>query len=420
MAADTRAVVSRTSLDVSDLDANTKAQQLMKHATGAAGGLFPQSMTLPQAVQIARLSIGYNLDPFAEELILYQGKPYLTIKGAMRLANVNPAYEGVECQPATDAERQAFRCREDEHLWVARVYRRDRRVPIVGYGRAGGASDKNPVSNTYAQEMAQKRAKHRALRDAFSLPLDSYEDVSDAPRLSGEIIEGEVVELADVQPMRPSVDDAPADDSGGEAIEAGVTSNWGPAIIPGADEAPARASHGQIQNIKILMRGAQMKNEEYRQLLSDCFGVTSSKDLTQGQAAAFAEVVAAEIQALHAKGKAPRAIGPEEYARIKAHLASWHEDALSPEAIKARQAERAAAKAATQAQGESPLTDDERAAYTSAMMDAADLSLDLTPFETTDETTTAQFRVINSKLQAAVVAATPRTDVNMTTGEIPF
>ena len=408
MAADTRAVVSRTSLDVSDIDANSKAQQLMKHATGAAGGLFPQSMTLPQAVQIARLSIGYNLDPFAEELILYQGKPYLTIKGAMRLANVHPAYEGVECQPATDSERKAFRCREDEHLWVARVYRRDRRVPIVGYGRAGGAGDKNPVSNTYAQEMAQKRAKHRALRDAFSLPLDSYEDVSDDMPRNGPIIEGEVVDLDGAEEMPLA-----------EPLIAVVIDGVAREIIDAPDAAPPQATAGQISNIKILQRGAQMDDAEYRELLQDCFGVSTSKELTQGQAAAFAEVVAAEIQALHAKGKTPRAIGPEEYARIKAHLASWHEDALSPEAITSRQAERAAAKAATQAPAEPPLTDDERADYANSMMTAADRGLDLTPFETAANTSPAQVRSILAKLTAALAVA-PRTDVDRATGEIPF
>lgn len=237
------------------------AGQLMKHAQ-AGGPMFPKDLSPAQATLMARLSIAYGLDPIAGELTLYQGRPYVTIDGRVRVANAHYAFDGIECVPASDEERKSFRAADDEHLWVARVWRKDRQFPFVGYGRSAGRSDKNPVSQTYAQEMAQKRAKHRALRDAFSLPLPGREEADDT------------------SPGRPSVQvyDAPA----GEIVDAGSFVDL---------DATNTITPEQIKAIHTVTEKLKWSDDEYRDVLRHTYAVESSKDLLEGQAASILEML---------------------------------------------------------------------------------------------------------------------------------
>lgn len=274
----------QTALQVDAKEAESFAGQLMKHAQ-AGGPLFPKDMTQSQAVQMARLSLAYGLDPIAGELILYQGRPYVTIDGRVRKAQENAAYDGLECNPATDDERKAFRCGEDEHLWIARVWRKDRRLPFVGYGRAAGKGDRNPVSQTYAQEMAQKRAKARALRDAFAMPLPSYEDDAPdnasrrdfPPHRTGPVIEGESRVI----------------DADGVIVSEGEPDESGPTA-------------SQIKKIHTLVGRLGWTDADYRVLLRDAFAVGSSKDLPMGQAAALSECLEALVARSEEEGRAVR------------------------------------------------------------------------------------------------------------------
>ena len=270
-----RAITVRTTLDIDDGAATKRTAQLMKHR----GGLFPTDMTEAQAAIMARLSLLYELDPLMDELILYQGKPYLTLKGALRVAIRDDRFRGIECVPATPAERDAFRVRDDEQLWVARVHRAGWDVPIVGYGRAS-ASDDQPVARRWTAEMAQKRAKHRALRDAFSLPVPGVEEagdpVADAPR--GPVLEGV---------SRPVVDAAPA-----------VAPERVAPMAVSAPDQPAGIRPDQISAIHAIGHAigwiTRDDDTAYRDALMATFGVVTSKDLTANQAAAFIEVLVRE------------------------------------------------------------------------------------------------------------------------------
>lgn len=250
--------VPHNALQVADADVTATATLLMKHK---GVGIFPDTMTPQQAGQLARLACAYGLDPFASEIILYQGRPYLTIDGRMRVANTHKAFDGLECVPATEDERKAFRCRDDEHLWKATVWRRDRRVPTVAFGRAS-SGDGNPVSTKWAQEMAQKRAKHRALRDAFSIPLpgaeESIEDggaayVIDEGRPVPGVIEGEVT-VVDLDATNP------------------ITA-------------------AQIASLHVLVGKLKWSDDDYRDMLRHTYDVESSKDLMEGQAASLLEMM---------------------------------------------------------------------------------------------------------------------------------
>lgn len=137
---------------------------------------FPQDCSPQQAMEVARIAIVYGLDPLLGELIPYQGQPYVTINGRVRVADNNPMFDGYDIEPATEQEYRALRAHDAESVWKCIVYRKDRRRPTVAYGRAGGPQEKNPVAARWTAEIAQKRAIHRALRAAFPMPIPGLEE----------------------------------------------------------------------------------------------------------------------------------------------------------------------------------------------------------------------------------------------------
>jgi hypothetical protein len=185
---------------------------------------WPKDLNKQQAIDVARVALAYGLDPFMGELIPYQGQPYVTIAGRLRLADDHPQFDGYDLEPATLHEHEAFRCHDDEHLWKCVVYRKDRRRPTTAYGRAGGPAESNHVAKRWTPEIAQKRAIHRAMRAAF------------------------------------------------------------PMAIPGAEEA---LSEAQLRAIHALDADANIDRETRHSVLSETFDVESSNELTPDQASAY-------------------------------------------------------------------------------------------------------------------------------------
>lgn len=204
---------------------------------------------------IAKVSIAYGLDPLMGELILFQGKPYVTIDGRLRKAQEHEQYAGLECRPATQEEREQFRCAETDHLWRAEVYRRDWKKPVIGWGRVT-ANEGSPVAKAHPQLLAEKRAKARALRDAFSIPLPSAEDA-------------------------PEYDPAPQKNANAETGE-----------ITDTREGGMPATKGQIAAIHALSRGL-LEDDARAEYLEEMFGKQHTNELTEGEAAAFLEYLAA-------------------------------------------------------------------------------------------------------------------------------
>jgi hypothetical protein len=193
---------------------------------------WPKELNQQQALDIARVAIAYGLDPFLEELIPYQGKPYITIQGRIRIADQHPAFDGYDLEPASGAEVAALRAHEQESVWRCTVYRKDRKRPTVGYGRAGGPGEQNPVARRWLPEIAQKRALHRALRAAFPIP------------------------------------------------------------IPGLEE---HLSPEQLRAIHAYDRDLGISDDERHEALADTYGVETSADLTSAQASTYIEARAVEI-----------------------------------------------------------------------------------------------------------------------------
>jgi hypothetical protein len=280
----TTAVVAyqpRNPMEVPDSEVKNYQDRVLAYAKNSPkdGALFPADLTPVQAAQLARVSLAYGLDPFMGELTIYKGKPYVTIDGRTRLALDHPMYDGMKCEPATPAQREAFRCGESEHLWYAEVWRKDKGHTFSAYGRSNFAGDTNFAVKTHPQEIARKRALHRALRDAFSIPLPGLEEADGYAESMGGMV---------VAVERPATSYDP--DIGNE----GATIDYETGQII---EVEAREINSirpdQTVALHTIPRVLGWTDADYRGFLLDAHGVSSSKDLTEGQAAGLIESLGA-------------------------------------------------------------------------------------------------------------------------------
>jgi len=150
------------------------------------------------------------------------GGLYVTLRGHLLVAHNSGDFLGFAvCRPMTPQERAEYRLTEAEVGWLVTVRRRmgAEVVEFSNFGRAGGSRDVNqPVAKVNPVEMAMKRAKARALADAFPVGLPALDDtpitataelVEDrAPR--GEAIADRLLAQDD------QGDDAPEDDDTSE------------------------------------------------------------------------------------------------------------------------------------------------------------------------------------------------------------
>ncbi len=201
---------------------------------------------------LAKVSIAYGLDPLMGEIIVLGGKLYVTFEGRLRKAMDHEQYAGLECRPATEEERAAFRAAETDHVWRAEIYRRDWQKPVVGWGRVT-LTDSNPVARQWPQAQAEKRAKARALRDAFSIPLPNAEEAAEYEGSPQRYIDGETGEITDTR-------------RGGML-----------------------AMQGHLAAIHILSQHLGIEDAERHEQLHQMFGKNATNELTEGEAAAYLE-----------------------------------------------------------------------------------------------------------------------------------
>jgi hypothetical protein len=132
----------------------------------------------PQQQSIFLLGLGayIGIKPELGDLMIYDGKPYITISGYRRIAHNTGLLNGIQTEPASDRDRQRFRATPKEHLWICRVYRKGHARPYTGWGyireseleqKQGRNGKFDPVTRKYPQDMAEKRATYDALRLAF-------------------------------------------------------------------------------------------------------------------------------------------------------------------------------------------------------------------------------------------------------------
>ena len=168
---------------------------------------FPQNLTPQDKAVLAEVATSYGLDPLMGELMIYQGRPYVSIDARYRKAQESGALAGVETRPATKEEREAWDIPDDDYFFRSEVFRKGVARPFVGWGRvlAKESTKKDgfrPIE-VNPQRMAEKRAEAQALRKGFNLPLPSLEGETHDPFVEGEFRQAPV-ELPPEQPQAPT------------------------------------------------------------------------------------------------------------------------------------------------------------------------------------------------------------------------
>lgn len=171
-------------------------------------GLFPQRGNQGQLVLMAKCAIAYGLDPLMQEIILYQGKPFITIDGRRRLDAKAGHHPSIRFRILTTEERDFYTEAEAlakgdlAHICIlttehgntveafGRVLSKQRDVKQKG-------ADFIPTVQ-YTIEMSQKRAEARARRMAYGpCPrpelLDGLIVLEEGDAPEGQVVEGEIV-----------------------------------------------------------------------------------------------------------------------------------------------------------------------------------------------------------------------------------
>jgi len=113
----------------------------------------------------------YGLDPLTD-LTLYDGKPFVTIDGRVRLMRRHPEYRGYACRPLTQSEKELWGYEGDD-IVIECTIRTSTWGEISARGKVsraeleGKQGRSNPVARVHPVEMAEKRAIARAERAAF-------------------------------------------------------------------------------------------------------------------------------------------------------------------------------------------------------------------------------------------------------------
>lgn len=144
---------------------------------------------------LAHLSVKYGLDPLMKEMTLYEGFPYITTNGLIRIAHRQKEFAGLEDRPMTSEEKAAYGYKAPV-CWMVKVYRTDWKCAAVGTGTADPNNPlrNNPVERVRPEWLARSRAMRQALKLAFphSLPFEEVEAAEERgiDLETGEIIEG--------------------------------------------------------------------------------------------------------------------------------------------------------------------------------------------------------------------------------------
>jgi hypothetical protein len=161
----------------------------MKHASSesriqftsnlrSARQLWPNQLNRMQVKSLEILSTRYFLSVSAGDLLLLDGRWYVTHAGLLSLARRNRC-SGVRVHLVREF------CDSTSARWVfkATVYKSPRSRGFVGYG---DADPSNVSSLVHGAEMrvAETRAVNRALRKAYGIGLCSVEELGWAPRSS--------------------------------------------------------------------------------------------------------------------------------------------------------------------------------------------------------------------------------------------
>jgi len=172
---------------------------------------FPQQLDTQGKLMLAKVAITYGFDPLMGEVMIYQGRPFVSIDGRYRMAQETGNLDGVESRPANKQEREDWEIPAGDYFFRAEVYVKGASRPFVGWGRVrtdeqGKSKGFAPI-DTNPQRMAEKRAEAQALRKAFHIPLPSAEDIGtaeDMPAAKVRVVDVTTGEIKEPEPPEPA------------------------------------------------------------------------------------------------------------------------------------------------------------------------------------------------------------------------
>ena len=147
----------------------------------SARRLWPNLLYAFQIKSLEQLSARYSLSVPGGDLLLLDGRWYVTHAGLLHIAQLNRCV-GIRVQPMT-----AF-CDITVSRWVfkATVYKSRCSRGFVGYGDAD-PSNVSSLVNGAEMRVAETRAVNRALRKAYGIGLCSVEELGWAPRSNAPV-----------------------------------------------------------------------------------------------------------------------------------------------------------------------------------------------------------------------------------------
>jgi hypothetical protein len=200
------------------------------------------------------IALGNHIGVRAElgELILYQGKPYITIDGRIRSAHASGMLVGLDARPATSLERRNFGAEEGDALWVCSAHRRGGARGFQGWGHVNPKTDRNPVAKQFPREMAKKRAKYDALRAAFPAGEEIGQMHQHFIEAAEEYASAQLAVAAPIQALMAGEYDAGAEEGGEEVAAVEIASDTGTGDPP-APSTPAPTKHATDEQIHRLV-----------------------------------------------------------------------------------------------------------------------------------------------------------------------
>ena len=247
----------------------------------ALAPMWAKDMTEGQRRALAVTALAYGLDPLMEELILYQGKPMITIRGRRRKDAEAGHHPDIRFRFLSQEEKEGFTdagALFPGDLVQVCVLTTEWGNTVEGIGTISKAqrdSHRQPVVNTNPLEMVQKRAEDRARTMAYGpVPRPQL-----PPGL--EIIEGEGRLLEDpplpapTSRARPTLREART----GPAAQAPAQTPAQPAATPpgqrGTPPAASCKGHDNAPMVKSRRTG------KVAHVLPDktvCFGIPAARE----------------------------------------------------------------------------------------------------------------------------------------------
>jgi hypothetical protein len=151
------------------------AKKRIKLDVAAAKRLWPNQLSRIQLENLKSLCTDYSFSVAAGDLLLLEGRWYVTHSGLMKLSRRNNC-SGICVQPVPQF------CDVQSGHWVfkATVHRNGGRRGFVGYGDAGPSNTSSLVRGA-EMRVAETRAVNRALRKAYGIGLCSVEELGSRP-----------------------------------------------------------------------------------------------------------------------------------------------------------------------------------------------------------------------------------------------